>query len=113
MSQGGASFAATNRRQEMKNNISTLAIISVIIVFGLLFISIFKEKSVGYMTVGGETVSVKAPSAVTKEEWKKKLSPGQYQLLWEKGTEKAFSGEYLYNKRKVSMSETMPELSPY
>jgi peptide-methionine (R)-S-oxide reductase len=37
---------------------------------------------------------------LTKDEWKKKLTPQQYYILWEKGTEKAFSGALLNNKKK-------------
>lgn len=36
----------------------------------------------------------------TKEEWREKLTPQQYYILWEKGTEKAFSGSLLSNKKK-------------
>ena len=31
---------------------------------------------------------------ITEEEWRKKLSPKEYHILREKGTEPAFSGEY-------------------
>ncbi|MEK6928866.1 MAG: peptide-methionine (R)-S-oxide reductase MsrB [Nanoarchaeota archaeon] len=34
----------------------------------------------------------------SKEEWKKKLTSNQYNILREKGTEKAFSGKYLDTK---------------
>jgi len=37
---------------------------------------------------------------LTEEEWKKKLSPQQYQILREKGTEQAFTGHLLKNKDK-------------
>ena len=35
---------------------------------------------------------------LTKEEWKKKLTPQEYKILWEKGTEWALTGDLLYNK---------------
>ena len=38
-------------------------------------------------------------SGRTKEEWMKVLTPRQYYIMWEKGTEKAFSGPLLNNKK--------------
>ncbi len=37
------------------------------------------------------------PKKITDEEWKKKLSPEQYEVLRKKGTEPAFTGKYVNN----------------
>lgn len=39
----------------------------------------------------------------SEEEWKKVLTSDQYRILREKGTERAFTGEYYYNKEKESI----------
>ncbi len=42
-----------------------------------------------------------APAVVkTEEEWKKILTPQQYHVLREKGTDRPFTGEYYLNKKK-------------
>lgn len=42
----------------------------------------------------------KKPMPKTEEEWKKVLTPGQYEVLRGKGTEVPFTGEFLKEKRK-------------
>ena len=37
---------------------------------------------------------------ITKEEWKKRLNALEYNVIWEKGTERPFTGDLLNNKKK-------------
>ena len=43
---------------------------------------------------------MKKASELTEEEWKKKLSRQEYHVLREKGTERAFTGEFWNHKEK-------------
>ncbi len=55
------------------------------------------------LPAGGEQAERPLPEGVmvlTAEQWKKKLSPLEYKVLWKKGTEAPFSGSLLYNKEK-------------
>ena len=43
---------------------------------------------------------MKSPIPKSDNEWKQKLTPEQYNILREKGTEAAFTGKLLHNKEK-------------
>jgi len=43
--------------------------------------------------------AIKSRVNKTEEEWKKLLSPEEYHVLREKGTEPAFTGKYMKNKK--------------
>lgn len=43
---------------------------------------------------------MKREASKTEEEWRKELTPEQYRIMREKGTERAFSGKYLDSKEK-------------
>ena len=51
-----------------------------------------------------KTASIKnastTPVILTKVQWKQRLTPKEFYILRQKGTERAFSGEYVYNKKK-------------
>ena len=40
----------------------------------------------------------KSPVQLSDKEWREKLTPDQYYVLREKGTERAFSGEFVFTK---------------
>ncbi len=90
-------------------NNKLLIALALVVVIGVGLIYLVSHKSGTVTNVEKvEVVTDKAaegtlPEGVlglTKDEWKEKLTPQQYYILWEKGTEKAFSGELLNNKKK-------------
>lgn len=76
-----------------------LVIIALLIIVPLFLACSQKPKDVNYtqiknMNISGDTGKV----FKTEEEWKKELSPDQYYVLREKGTERPFTGKLLLNK---------------
>ncbi len=52
------------------------------------------------LTIQSKKMEIQAPQSLTNEEWKKILNPQQYEVLREKGTERAFTGKYWNHKEK-------------
>ncbi len=63
-----------------------------------MFLSV---QSCAQNTLSNKNVEEEAPKMqLSEEEWKKKLSPEQYYVLREKGTERPYTGEFVFTKDK-------------
>jgi methionine-R-sulfoxide reductase len=67
--------------------------------FTILFALLISLSSCAQNTKTNKTT--KEPEIkLSEKEWRAKLSPQQYYVLREKGTERAFSGEFVFTKEK-------------
>lgn len=68
-----------------------------------VFLSVSLLLSSLAVPAAGEDAKSEPPEGVmglTAEQWREKLSPLEYRVLWEKGTERPFSGDLLRNAKK-------------
>jgi peptide-methionine (R)-S-oxide reductase len=54
----------------------------------------------GFMTLAGGGIFAMEKIRKSEAEWKKELSPEQYEVCFLKGTERPFTGKYVHNKEK-------------
>jgi peptide-methionine (R)-S-oxide reductase len=83
-----------------KFNIAITSIVTLKILFFLTFVSCTtaNQNNPTYSTMEANTPSTKVTK--TEEEWKQELTPMQYYVLRQKGTERPFTGAY-WNKKDV------------
>jgi methionine-R-sulfoxide reductase len=67
--------------------------------FTILFALLISLSSCAQNTKTNKT-SKEPEIKLSEKEWRSKLSPQQYYVLREKGTERAFSGEFVFTKEK-------------
>lgn len=68
-------------------------ILILIIVFASFSMkNLLSDESIGELPEG--------VMGLSKKEWKEKLTPLEYKVLWEKGTELPYTGDLLYNKKE-------------
>ncbi len=76
----------------MKNAGTILFVILAAVLFSSLFSPAENEET--------EENTPEGVMGLTVKQWKEKLPPLEYRVLWKKGTEHPFTGDLLYNKRK-------------
>jgi peptide methionine sulfoxide reductase msrA/msrB len=86
-----------------KNRLFTtqLIIVGVLMVLPLFWACSQKPNDVNYSKIKNMDISADTNKVVkTEEEWKKELTPDQYYILREKGTERPYTGKFLLTKDK-------------
>jgi|GEM_PF-148713 len=78
--------------------IDTSGSIFVSILFLLFFSTACSQNSNSKSTNTKMDIKKTEVSSMTKEDWKQKLSPDQFEILFEKGTERPYTGKYLNHK---------------
>ncbi len=87
---------------DTKHTIWGLLTLTAVLVTALFFTACAQKKAnadtskIRNLAIMNDTTKV----VKTEEEWKKILSPEQYYILRQKGTERAFTGRFLMNKDK-------------
>ncbi len=94
-------LAAPKREQKLKTQeeVPMEILIMKAVKEGRDSVEVGKEKKIRFQLL---TDSYRFPIEMSEEEWKKRLTPEQYYILRQRGTERAFTGALYKNQQKGS-----------